>query len=104
MILKIINNIYPGEEVRGQLYNKLSNLLDVFYDSPRFTMQSVTIDIAYKVNGNRKYLFMLTTTLTSEDELRGIVYYIEENCRSKNVDFESIERMYLRVTLVKDRI
>lgn len=104
VILQLKYNLYPGQEVRGQMYNKLFNLLDVFYDSPRFSLKSITIGISYKDGTNRKYLHMLTTPIQSEDDIRGVVYFIEESCRSKGINFDSVDRIFLRVTIVKDRV
>jgi len=115
MTLKIKHNLYPGTaqpkpggigdaRMRVQIYNKFYDLLVLFYDHPSYTVQTISVGISYKIGYKRYYNYMLTCSLKSEDDIRLMLNILEEKCIRKDIEFDSIDRIFLNVILDKDRV
>lgn len=103
MILKLRINLYPGAGIRLQMYNKLYEILDLFYGHPRYTLQTLTINISYKVGYKRHYFYLLTCSLKSEEDIRMILDLITDKCIRKEIELESLDRLFIQIISDRER-
>lgn len=100
MILNIRYNINrENEDQKGQIYNKLSNTLSIFYTNPTYYLASISINISFVKEDKRHYLYILKSRLQSEDDVRNIVYYIEDSCMAKGISIQEIDRLFIRMSI-----
>ena len=101
MILKLIYKIYRDDNQLGQIYDKLCGLLSVFYSNPSHSLGSVSINISYTKDNKRHYEFLLKSIMHSENDIRGIVKHIDDMCRSRGIELKEIDRLFVRILLIK---
>ena len=105
MIFNIRHNLHNDhDDQKGQIYNKLHNIISIFYTNPTYYLESVSINISFVKENKRHYLYVLNTTLhvpTGEDDLRAIVYFIEDNCVAKGIKLQEIDRLFFKITVNK---
>lgn len=108
MILKIKYNIRgDSDDQRGQIYDKLDGLLSIFYVNPVYSLDYVTVNISYLFphpsdGGDRRYSkYVLKTQIHSGEDIKMIIYYIEEFCRVRGIAFEDVDRIYVGAKIGK---
>lgn len=102
MILNIRYDLHRGDDdQKGQIYDKLYNLLSMFYSNPLHSLDSVSINISFiKTNDNKRhFMYLLKTQLQSEEDIRAIIYFIDDHCRLKGIEFTSIDRIFVRASI-----
>jgi len=85
------------------LPHSLSDLAKAFNVGARarHSLETISIDISYVKKNKRYYLFMLKSSFKSEDDIRQIVFFIEDACIAKGIELEVIDRLFVRLSIVK---
>lgn len=107
MILNIKYNISgDNETIKSQIFNKLYNTLTILESNPIYYLKSTSISVSFPSTGGkeRHYIFILKTHVVEDEDIRGIVYYIEEKCRVKGIKIEDLDKLFVKLSVGKRRI
>jgi len=104
MTLNIKYEIIGGEDdQKGQIYNNLNDLFHLFYFHPNYSLDTLTIHFSFYNGTTRKrhYFYLLKSVLHSEQDIRTIVYALEEFCNMRSINFQNIDQFFVKASLVK---
>lgn len=102
MILNIKYKIYGGDDdQKGQIYNNLHDLLSLFYTNYYYSLDTVSVHFSFNKGSKRQYVYLLKTELHSDHDIRAIIYFLVEQCDNKGIDFQSIDQLFIRASVVK---
>jgi hypothetical protein len=102
MILNIKYKIYRGDDsLKGDIYKNLHDILAIFHSNPKYYLNAVTITVSYIKNGERYYICLLKSKLQEPEDVMGIIYFIEHNCKVRGVAFREVDRLFVRLSILK---
>lgn len=102
MILNIRTIINRGNDsLKGDIYKNLHDILAIFHSNPEYYLNAVTITVSYIKDGKRYYICLLKSKLREPEDVMGIIYFIEHNCKVRGVAFSEVDRLFVRLSILK---
>jgi len=107
MILNTRFNIGKDNNPLGEIHENLYNILLIFHSNPEIYLKSVSINISYLKLGpkkdKRQYLFILKTPMRGTEDIKSIIFFVEQACKVRSIELNKLDRMFVRLLIESNK-